>query len=185
MRCLYSGASRHIEKERTAFITYSALKTPIPIQLGDDSEILAIGVGTIRKHVKTATGVDTMHFTRTLHAPKLAGSLLSVGQLTAMPGVKLEFEGSLCLIKLRGKTLCQASFVNGLYALHLANTASSPSSYPSVLKAKTLIPAGNSGRQGWSMGWTSGLGMMISRARRVLLGRLRASRSQMEEGDVL
>jgi hypothetical protein len=63
-----SGASRHIKKERTAFITYTVLKKPIPIQLGDDSEILVIGVGTICKHVKTPTGVDTMHFTRTLHA---------------------------------------------------------------------------------------------------------------------
>ncbi|KAJ6473368.1 hypothetical protein C8R47DRAFT_917928, partial [Mycena vitilis] len=97
--------------------SYTVLKKPITIQLGDDSEIFAIGVGTTRKYVKTADGIDTMHFTRTLHAPKLAGSLLSVGQLTAIPGVKLEFEGSLCLIKRRGKTLCQASFTDGLYAL--------------------------------------------------------------------
>ncbi|KAJ7325491.1 hypothetical protein DFH08DRAFT_614991, partial [Mycena albidolilacea] len=97
--------------------TYTVLKKPIPIQLGDDSKILVIGVGTICKHVKTPTGVDMMHFTCILHAPKLSGSLLSVRQLTAMPGIKLEFEGSLCFIKLHGKTLCQASFMDGLYTL--------------------------------------------------------------------
>src|ERR1700761_1708260 len=83
-----------------------------------------------------------MHFTRTLHAPKLAGSLLSVGQLTAIPGVKLEFEGNLCFIKLRGKTLCQASFTDGLYALRLVNVAPPTNTYPSVLKAKILAPIG-------------------------------------------
>ncbi|KAJ7050815.1 hypothetical protein C8F01DRAFT_926166, partial [Mycena amicta] len=97
--------------------SYTLLKKPIPIQLGDNSEISAIGYGTIRKKVKSRSGVRTMHFTRALHAPKLAGSLLSVGQLTALPGVKLEFEGSLCFIKLRGETLCEALFKDGLYTL--------------------------------------------------------------------
>jgi hypothetical protein len=83
-----------------------------------------------------------MHFTSTLHAPKLTGLLLSVRQLIAMPGIKLEFDGSLYFIKLRGKTLCQAFFVDGLYTLHLTNAALSPSSYPSMLKAKMFTPAG-------------------------------------------
>ncbi|KAJ6542135.1 P-loop containing nucleoside triphosphate hydrolase protein [Mycena sp. CBHHK59/15] len=51
-------------------------------------------------------GVKTVDFTRMLYVPMLAGSLLSVGQLTAIPGVKLEFKGTLCLIKLHEKTLC-------------------------------------------------------------------------------
>ncbi|KAJ7084997.1 hypothetical protein C8R43DRAFT_829275, partial [Mycena crocata] len=97
--------------------TYIALDKPIPIQLGDNSEIFAIGWGTSRRHVKTRTGSQTMDFTRTLHAPKLAGSLLSVGQLTAIPGVKLEFEGIICFIKLHGEVLCQAMFKDGLYTL--------------------------------------------------------------------
>ncbi|KAJ7170290.1 hypothetical protein C8R43DRAFT_867883, partial [Mycena crocata] len=97
--------------------TYTTLDKPIPIQLGDNSEIFAIGWGTSRRHVKTHTGTQTMDFTRTLHAPKLAGSLLSVGQLTAIPGVKLEFEGTFCFVKLHGKILCQALFKDGLYTL--------------------------------------------------------------------
>ncbi|KAJ7187429.1 hypothetical protein GGX14DRAFT_332807, partial [Mycena pura] len=97
--------------------TYALLEKPIPIQLGDNSEIYAIGHGTCRKIVKAASGARTIEFTRTLHAPKLAGSLLSVGQLTAIPGVKLEFEGKLCLIRLHGEVLCQASFKDGLYTL--------------------------------------------------------------------
>ncbi|KAJ7222158.1 hypothetical protein GGX14DRAFT_337135, partial [Mycena pura] len=109
--------------------TYTVLKKPIPISLGDDSEILAIGVGTMRKHVTSPSGVETMHFTRTLHAPKLTGSLLSVGQLTAIPGIKLEFEGRLCFIKLHGKILCQASFTDGLYAICLANASPSTHTY--------------------------------------------------------
>ncbi|KAJ7224598.1 hypothetical protein GGX14DRAFT_330840, partial [Mycena pura] len=102
-----------ITPDRSSFITYTTLAKPIAIQLGDNSEIFAIGVGTRRKRV----GSRTLHFTQTLYAPKLAGSLLSVGQLTATRGVKLEFEGNLCLIKLHGETLCQAAFKDGLYVL--------------------------------------------------------------------
>jgi hypothetical protein len=136
-----SGSSHHLERDRASFITYTVLKKPIPIQLGDNSEIFAVGTGTMRKYVKNPAGTDTMHFTCTLHVPKLASSL----QLTAIPGVKLEFEGTLCLIKLHGKLICHASFKDGLYALELANTTSSAASstaYPSVLKAKTLTPTG-------------------------------------------
>ncbi|KAJ7353667.1 hypothetical protein DFH08DRAFT_640704, partial [Mycena albidolilacea] len=97
--------------------TYTMLAKPIPIQLGDNSQIYAIGCGTRCTHVETADGVQSIDFTRTLHAPKLAGSLLSVGQLTAVPGVKLEFEGMFCLIKLHGETLCRAAFKDGLYTL--------------------------------------------------------------------
>ncbi|KAJ7196026.1 hypothetical protein GGX14DRAFT_333457, partial [Mycena pura] len=97
--------------------SYINLPKPIPILLGDNSEIYAIGLGTSRRCIKTPLGTRTVDFTRTLHAPKLAGSLLSVGQLTALPGVKLEFEGIFCIIKLHGEILCQATFRDGLYTL--------------------------------------------------------------------
>ncbi|KAJ7315312.1 hypothetical protein DFH08DRAFT_630608, partial [Mycena albidolilacea] len=97
--------------------TYTILVKLIPIQLGDNSHIFAIGCGTRRTHIKSLTGLQTIDFTRTLHAPKLAGLLLSVGQLTAIPGVKVEFEGNSCFIKLRGESLCQALFKDGLYTL--------------------------------------------------------------------
>ncbi|KAJ6457143.1 hypothetical protein C8R47DRAFT_913946, partial [Mycena vitilis] len=97
--------------------SYTALQKPIPILLGDNSEIYAIGLGTSRRSIKTPLGARTMDFTRTLHAPKLAGSLLSVGQLTGVPGVKLEFEGIFCIIRLNGEVLCQAEFRDGLYTL--------------------------------------------------------------------
>ncbi|KAJ7198097.1 hypothetical protein GGX14DRAFT_314592, partial [Mycena pura] len=97
--------------------TYTVLDKPIPIQLGDNSEIHAVGTGTSARRIKSPTGIQTVHFTRTLHVPKLAGSLLSVGQLTAIPGVKLEFEGKVCFIKLHGVTLCEAVFKDGLYTL--------------------------------------------------------------------
>lgn len=139
-----SGASRHLTSDRSSFVSYTTLEKPIPIQLGDNSEIHAIRAGTSRTHVKTPTGIQTMDFTCTLYAPKLAGSLLSVGQLTAVPGVKLELEGPLCLIKLRGTTLCQASFKDGLYTLDLASPSMTctESASPSMLEAKTPAPAG-------------------------------------------
>jgi transposase InsO family protein len=137
-----SGASRHLSPDRKSFVTYTILAKPIPIQLGDNSQIYAIGCGTRRTHVETADGVQSIDFTRTLHAPKLAGSLLSVGQLTAVPGVKLEFEGMFCLIKLHGETLCQAAFKDGLYTLNLASTVVPNGSSFSVLKAKIPPPAG-------------------------------------------
>jgi hypothetical protein len=141
-----SGSSRNLTSKRNSFITYTALDKPIPIQLGDNSEILAIGVGTSARRVKSPSRPKSLHFTRTLHVPKLAGSLLSVGQLTAIPGVKLEFEGRLCLIKLHGATLCEAIFKDGLYTLELADySPASPASLtssPSLLKAKTPTPAG-------------------------------------------
>jgi hypothetical protein len=65
--------------------------------------------------------------------------------LTAIPGVKLEFEGTLCFIKLHGEVLCEAIFKDGLYTLDLVGSApptNSSSPGPSVLKAKTPAPAG-------------------------------------------
>lgn len=140
-----SGSSRNLTSERASFITYTTLDKPIPIQLGDNSEIHAVGTGTSARRIKSPTGVQTVHFTRTLHVPKLAGSLLSVGQLTAIPGVKLEFEGKICFIKLHGATLCEAVFKDGLYTLELADSPDSavlPNGSPSLLKAKTPAPAG-------------------------------------------
>ncbi|KAJ7112872.1 hypothetical protein C8R43DRAFT_832524, partial [Mycena crocata] len=51
-----SGASRHLTDKRSSFITYTILDKPIPIQLGDNSEIFAIGWGTSRRCVKTPRG---------------------------------------------------------------------------------------------------------------------------------
>jgi hypothetical protein len=114
-----SGASRHLTSDRSSFVSYTTLEKPIPIQLGDNSEIHAIGAGTSRTRIKTPTGIQTMDFPRTLYAPKLAGSLLSVGQLTAIPGVKLEFEGPLCLIKLHGAVHDTYLMSYTLWTLHI------------------------------------------------------------------
>jgi hypothetical protein len=198
-----SGASRNLTSDRSSFITYTVLKEPIPIQLGDNSEIHAIGYGTSARHVKSLIGIQTMHFTRTLHAPKLAGSLLSVGQLTAPPGVTVEFQGTVCFIKLRGETLCEAMFKDSLYTLELADYSHAAAvGSPSVLKAKSPAPAGKRldiltlhrrlGHlnlpdlrrlivnlcQRWSMGWSWELRAMTWR----FAERLRASRSQKEGG---
>ncbi|KAJ7347917.1 hypothetical protein DFH08DRAFT_653838, partial [Mycena albidolilacea] len=97
--------------------TFTVLKEPIPIQLGNNSEIYATGHGISRRSIVTPKGNQNIDFIRTLYVPKLAGSLLSVGQLTAIPGVKLEFKGTLCFIKLHGEVLCEAIFKDGLYTL--------------------------------------------------------------------
>ncbi|KAJ7325412.1 hypothetical protein DFH08DRAFT_655085, partial [Mycena albidolilacea] len=95
--------------------TFTVLKEPILIQLGDNSEIYATGHGISRRSIVTSKGNRNIDFTRTLYVPKLAGSLLSAGQLTAIPGVKLKFEGTLCFIKLHGEVLCEATFKDSLY----------------------------------------------------------------------
>ncbi|KAJ7778676.1 hypothetical protein DFH07DRAFT_1033377 [Mycena maculata] len=51
-----SGVSRHLTPDHSSFITYTILAKPIPIQLGDNSEIFAIGCGTRRTHIMSPSG---------------------------------------------------------------------------------------------------------------------------------
>ncbi|KAJ7681731.1 hypothetical protein B0H17DRAFT_1205545 [Mycena rosella] len=100
-----SGVSHHLTSDCSSFITYTTLNNPIPIQLGDNGQIFTVGCGTSRTRIKTPSGIQKMDFTCTLYAPKLTGSLLSVGQLTHS-----------FLIHAQGQNTCTGCFALGSIA---------------------------------------------------------------------
>ncbi|KAJ7224120.1 hypothetical protein GGX14DRAFT_557010 [Mycena pura] len=60
--CANSGSSRNLTSERASFMTYTVLNKPIPIKLGNDSKIHAVGTGTSAQRIKSPTGVQMVHF---------------------------------------------------------------------------------------------------------------------------
>ena len=93
-----SGCSRHMTPHRSWFInsTYRKLRRPIPIHLGDDSTIKAVGVGSIER-VQTLRG-ERQHLVinDVLYAPDLAVTLLSVRHLARRHCIV--FDGPNCQI---------------------------------------------------------------------------------------
>jgi hypothetical protein len=76
---LDSGASNHITKRRDVLFDYEPIED-MPITIGDDSAITAIGKGTLRVILDDGTEAA---FSDVLHAPELGGSnLISIRQLT-------------------------------------------------------------------------------------------------------
>lgn len=94
-----SGASRHCASERTFFANYRLLDEPRKVFLGDDRYILAVGEGDFRIWVDGVSGVrECLVFTRTLHVPDLACTLILIRQLTrdVSPPVHALFLGDSC-----------------------------------------------------------------------------------------
>lgn len=85
-----------------------------------------------------AGSVAQIQFTDVLYVPLLTGNLISVTQLTRIPGVSLAFEGSKCVILQDQEIICEGSQYGGLYILDLAH-----STHASVLKARTRPPKAN------------------------------------------
>ena len=71
-----SGGSQHISAQRERFGNYTTI-TPIRIQIGDGSEIQAIGKGDIT--LQTSMTDITLH--DVLHVPEIRSNLLSVARI--------------------------------------------------------------------------------------------------------
>lgn len=93
-----SGASNHIANRREDFITYRLLDPARKIYLGDNSSVLAIGIGTIHLYLLEQ---DCSIMIEALHIPVMSLSLLSVSSLCTT--MNISFTAVKCEISRRSE----------------------------------------------------------------------------------
>lgn len=76
--------------------SFKTLSKPIPVSLGDDSEILATGQGTIHLLFNVNGRKSEGQFNDVLYVPELKVTLLSVGQSAWLPHCKVVFDNNKC-----------------------------------------------------------------------------------------
>ena len=94
-----SGATHHLCRNRDALFSYRAFKpnATIPIHMGNNSSINAIGVGIVRILFKNDQSHEVLALdVQALYASNLRSSLLSVGQLSAHH--RITFTKDTCMI---------------------------------------------------------------------------------------
>ena len=93
-----SGASNHMTHRRELFDSalFETFKKPIPISLGDDSEIFATGKGTLHFVFNVNGKRNEGRFDNVLYVPELKVTLLSVGQSARLPHCKVVFNNNVC-----------------------------------------------------------------------------------------
>ena len=111
-----SGASSHIVPHHSWFRTYQPLDPPCPMTLGDNSDAMAIGIGTIPliSHVSGTTYEITL--SNVLLIPEFQISLISVNHL-ASAGLSTTFLASLekCYIQKDWNSTLVTIQKNGLF----------------------------------------------------------------------
>ena len=107
-----SGASDHMTDDKTLFISYSSISTPLAIRIADDSLLVARGIGSVKIS-------DTLILHSVLHVPNLKCSLLSVSKLANDVRCRANFFATYCLFQdlLTGTTIGSARELDGLYYL--------------------------------------------------------------------
>ncbi len=93
-----SGASNHMTHNIELFdpASFKTLLKPIPISLGDDSEIFATGKGTLHLLFNVNGKQKEGCFEDVLFIPDLKVTLLSVGQSAHLPHCKVVFDNNTC-----------------------------------------------------------------------------------------
>jgi len=107
---LDSGATAHMTHQRNAFVSYREYSDIITI--ADGEQIPVRGRGNVR--IQVGDGVVQIH--DVLYAPKLAVSLVSVGQL-ADRGISCNFTAAGAYLSQNGERLAYARRVEGNYIL--------------------------------------------------------------------
>ena len=101
--------------------SFKMLKKPIPVSLGDDSEVFATRKGTIRVVFKVNGKNKEGKFNDVLYVPDLKVTLLSVSQSAHLPHCKITFDGDVCkyIDKNSGEVIARtyASGESDLYTL--------------------------------------------------------------------
>ena len=111
-----SGASSHIVPHRSWFQTYQPLQPPCPVSLRDNSNIMAIGIGTVPLISKASGTTYEIALSNVLLIPQFQIVLISVNQL-ASAGLSTAFlAGSeMCYVWKDWNTILIATHKNGLY----------------------------------------------------------------------
>ena len=87
-----SGASHHLCRNQSLFITFKRLRKPLMVHLGDNSTVPAMATGTI--HLSLPSRVISIE---TLFVPRLQTLLLSVSQLSIT--YEITFKDSVCFLE--------------------------------------------------------------------------------------
>jgi len=93
-----SRVSNHMTHRLELFdsLTFRKLTKPIPVSLGDDSEVFATGKGMICVIFNVDGKGKDGRFDDVLYVPDLKVTLLSVGQSARLPHCKVTFDGDIC-----------------------------------------------------------------------------------------
>lgn len=101
-----SGCTRTMGPHRKWFRDYRLLDKQIPVSLGDDSTVPAIGRGLVRFQSHLPSGATVEVDIPMLHVPALSTSLISVRQITGSGKTSLSFTGPDCRVyERKSKTL--------------------------------------------------------------------------------
>jgi len=112
-----SGASRIMSSHRDWFQSYQPLKPPCKVWLGDNSYILAQGVGQILVRMRADHKWSRILLQDVLHVPDLHGNLLSVSAL-ARRGARIQFLNETCeIVDKTGHLTCVGNLEDNLYIL--------------------------------------------------------------------
>ena len=112
-----SGASQHISAHRERFLNYQPIRT-MNIQIGDGSEIEAIGKGDMELTV----GTTKITLLDVLHVPEIGGNLLSVAKIVDH-GHHVVFSPTGCHISSDQGTQVQGIREGNIYLLRTENRA--------------------------------------------------------------
>jgi hypothetical protein len=127
-----SGASRTMSCHREWFSHFTPLASPIPVVLGDDSSIVASGVGRIHVEMRANGAKHHSVLQDVLYVPGLQGNLLSVGQLLRN-GAKIRFLDQRCeLTNAHGVLTCTGQLRSTLFFMDMRTVPRTTSYIASV-----------------------------------------------------
>jgi hypothetical protein len=114
-----SGTSRTMTCHHRWFQHYKSLSSPVQVILGNNSSILATGIGRIPVQMQTDSGWNDAILQDALYVPDLHGNLLSVPQLTRR-GSDVLFSGDTCRLLTQGaETACLGKLRENLYIMDI------------------------------------------------------------------
>ena len=88
-----SGASQHLSRDRTKFLTYKTVSQSQAITIANGTKIEAYGIGDL----EIATEVGKIRLTDVWHVPNIASSLISVTRMVDA-GFTVEFGRTVCYV---------------------------------------------------------------------------------------
>jgi hypothetical protein len=124
-----SAATKHMTNDKSILRNYVEYEQPTKMYLGDDTIIMALGVGNVGLTLcKTADIVLDLH--KVLYVPKLTKNLLSVPAMALM-GAEIRFDKGKCVVMKNDKEYVIGSLMNDkLYTVNTVEYAQASTATP-------------------------------------------------------